>query len=99
MSSRRSCSDTADVPSHGSLYCLAQLVLLPCTPRSGKIPGRHPSVLLLFSYSQSTDRCSLFSTTPDFRPPLNGVLPELLGEISIGYQQVAEVLLHTLVDT
>src|SRR5438270_12813705 len=75
MSSRRSCSDTADVPSHGSRYCLAQLVLLPCTPRSGKIPGRHPSVLLLFSYSQSTDRCSLFSTPPDFRPPLNGVLP------------------------
>src|SRR2546423_901830 len=61
MSSRSSCSDTVDVPSHDGRDCLAQFVLLPCSSHWGKIPARHPSVLCWFlSYTQLTDGCLVF---------------------------------------
>src|SRR6266702_2095703 len=59
-SSHRSCTDSAGVSSRGSRYCLRRFSLLPCSPGSGKIPGTHPSALLLFSYSQMTDGCFFF---------------------------------------
>src|SRR5260370_41319647 len=53
------------------VFCLAQRVLLPRRPDSGKIPAKHPSALLLFSYSQTTDRCFFI---PSFRTSVHRLM-------------------------
>lgn len=45
---------------HGSRYCLAPFVLLPCTPDWGKIAWKHPLALVGCSYLQNRPWTLLF---------------------------------------
>src|SRR5260370_4365605 len=80
------------------VFCLAQRVLLPRRPDSGKIPAKHPSALLLFSYSQITDRCFFI---PSFRTSVHRLMEsyqawlqaalQLLTAVPIPYKQDFQV--------
>src|SRR6266571_842354 len=76
MSSHTFCIYSAGGSFHARRYSPAQLVLLLCTPDSGKIEAtRSLALLCLFSYSQHANECPIFQATPDFFPPVSGVLP------------------------
>src|SRR5260370_41635794 len=73
------------------VFCLAQRVLLPRRPDSGKIPAKHPSALLLFSYSQITDRCFFI---PSFRTSVHRLM-ESYRMSSVGMLFSRDILAHS----